>query len=351
MLDLTSRLTSAAQLTNAEAARWDGLCAAEPSLGSAFYSRQFVEATAAVRDDVQVCVLYRGTEPVGFLPLQFQDRLARYLRAAERVGGHLNDYFGLIADPSVRVAPRTLLELAGLSKLDFSHLDASQERHGLEGGTPTIGVRYNVADGPGAYWAALKRRDGAFHSDTMRKQRKIERDLGPLRFTYAAADADRSLARLIEMKRQQYARTNVADALRAPWTRELLNRLAKLKHPLCAGVLSTMHAGEKLVSMHFGLRCRDALHIWFPVYDPEVSNYSPGRLLLKSLIDNSTANGIRLLDDGEATPNQQQKRQMGNHEHPLYKGQWVRPGARSFLSRADGALRRRLRALAAAPKA
>lgn len=343
---LISRVTKVEQLSAAEVAAWDGICRNDPAFASAFFSRQFAGAVSGTRPDVRVCVLQRDGKAVGFLPFQYSGALSAGLCAAERVGGHLSDYFGLIGENDVRVTPAELLAFAGLSHLSFSHLDETQLAFGLHAKQEGFGVRYDVSQGADAYWAQIKARDRDFHSDMLRKQRRAERDLGPIKLVYDQRDDGDTLQKLIHAKRSQYESNRVNDALAAPWSRDLLLRLSSIREDLCTGLLSVLYAGDTWVSMHFGLRCRHVLHIWFPVYNPQVAAYSPGRLLMKSLIDNAATEGIHVLDDGEATESQQQKRQMGNSRHRYFRGEWSRPGLRGFAARARGSLQWRIEKLA-----
>ena len=226
--------------------------------------------------------------------------------------------------------------------MSFSHLDEPQLAFGLHGQQEGFGIRYDVSQGADEYWAQIKARDRDFHSDTMRKQRRAERDLGPTKLVYDLRDDGHTLKTLIQAKRNQYETNEVNDALAAPWSRNLLLRLSSMHEELCSGMLSVLYAGDTWVSMHFGLRFRHVLHVWFPVYNPRMAAYSPGRLLVKALIDNAASEGIRVLDDGEATDDQQQKRQMGNSRHRYFRGAWLRPGLRGFAVKAHDSLQWRL---------
>lgn len=337
--EMRARVVKAEQLGGDEAHVWDDLCRSNPALSKPFYGRAFAQAVAEVHAHVLVCVIERDGVPAAFFPFQFPDRIARTLGAAERVGGHLNDYFGVIARAGFRIEPSELLRLAGVSQLAFTHLDDTQLAFGLKAdGKRTNGTRYDIKCGLTAFWDDVQKREKHFVADTGRKLRRLERDLGPLRFVQHVADPG-ELDRLIEAKRAQYRATKFDDPLVAPWTRRLLHRLARSKEPLCSGVLSTLHAGDTWIATHFGLRCLKTLHLWFPVYNREASRYSPGRMLLKAIIDSGPPAGIDMFDDGESNETQDEKVRLGNGHHHFYRGTWTRPGALSLLARADSSLR------------
>ena len=65
-----------------------------------------------------------------------------------------------------------------------------------------------------------------------------------------------------------------------------------------AGMLSVLYAGNKVVATHFGMRSRNVLHYWFPVYDLEYGKYSPGTELFLQIVHQSQSLGIDTVDFG-----------------------------------------------------
>lgn len=340
--DLSGRRLPLEALGAAERAAWDALCRERLQPGGAFQSFAFARAVAAARPGVRVCVLERAGRPVGFLPFQFAGRWGRLLGAAEPVGHGMSDYFGLVAAPGVRVTPARLLRLAGLTSLLFDHLDESQGAFGLNGEDPEPGLRIDLPAGPEAYWQALRAADKSLLADTERRRRKLIEQVGPLRFQLQAANAGAALEALIHHKRQQYARTGVGDSLAEDWKRALLRELAAGRDPLCQGVLSVLEAGDTWVAMHFGLRQGGLLHYWFPVYNPDLKQASPGRQLLKAIIDASGEAGITTIDRGAG--DQPAKRDFATSRHTYHRGLWQNPGPRALCYRAALSARWRLKA-------
>jgi len=79
------------------------------------------------------------------------------------------------------------------------------------------------------------------------------------------------------------------------------------------------------------LRCHDMLHVWFPVYNPKYSSYSPGRILFKHILVVAAQHGIRLFDRGEGDT--QAKREFSNEEHIFSYGLWHVAGWRGLRAR------------------
>ena len=65
------------------------------------------------------------------------------------------------------------------------------------------------------------------------------------------------------------------DRFEVSWIRQVVEELAASRAPGCAGVMSALYAGGRLVAMDFGLRGGPILVDWFPAYDRAASAYSP----------------------------------------------------------------------------
>ena len=152
-----------------------------------------------------------------------------------------------------------------------------------------------------------------------------------------------ALAALIDAKRAQYRRTGVRDSLSTTRNRKFLAELAQCKDLDCRPTLSTLYAGGHWVGSHFGLMFGETLHYWFPVYNPEMKSYAPGRLLLKAIIDAGAENGIRTIDCGAG--DSAAKRDFATARYHLLRGVWVRPGPVGLLYRAQLSIGWRLRSV------
>jgi CelD/BcsL family acetyltransferase involved in cellulose biosynthesis len=244
------------------------------------------------------------------------------LKVAEPPGADLAGYFGLTGGSDCVLNPDILLTACGLNYMWVEQLDQSQRVHGLTAEEVRTGLIVDLQDGASHYWAEARRLDSRFVADTERRERQLATACGPLKFTFSTADPD-VLDHLIEHKRAQYRRTGVMDALGAPWRRRVLRRLAECRDPECTGVLSTLYAGSTWVASHFGLLGGRTLYFWFPVYNPVLRRYSPGRLLVKAIIDAAEESGIAAID--RCGGDTQAKRDFANAEHTFYRGSWRRP--------------------------
>ena len=242
----------------------------------------------------------------------------------------MTDAVGAIAEPTVEITPQELLRATGLSSFHFTHLASGQARCGLMAEQLDRGLVIDLAAAPD-YWEELRHGRRPVLEELKRRRRRAAEKLGPLSFRWHSPASVQMLERLIELKRGQYRRTGVSDALRPDWRRDLLRRLAALRAPECAGVLSTLEADGRLVAAHFGLRSGVILHYWFPVYDPEFSQFSPGRLLLAAIIDAAPTHGISRIERGLGLA--PAKRDFANAEVAYGRGLILEPGVRGLAVR------------------
>jgi CelD/BcsL family acetyltransferase involved in cellulose biosynthesis len=134
--------------------------------------------------------------------------------------------------------------------------------------------------------AHVEERSKSVFKTTARKARKLERELGPLRFERGIVD-EKVLLRLFAWKSDQYRRTSLPDLFAAPTTRALFRNLVR------AGAieLSGLYAGDRLVAAHAGPRCDGRFYHWVPAYDPDpdLGKYSAGNVLNHELMRQSHA--------------------------------------------------------------
>lgn len=329
---MASRIVDADSLSDEDVLAWRSLADVVAPSGNAFLSPTFTKAAAVAYGRVKVCFIEDGAGVAAVLPYQSPSAFAAALGAAVRVGEEMNDLFGLIARPTFHCTPEKLLALAHLNHIYFTHLDASQNRHGLTGERPSGGLRILLPKGGAAYLDELRRSDPKFVRDTERRIRKAAQEVGPIRFRMAEADAAEWLPRVLAEKRAQYVRTKNVDWLAAPGRRRLLEILAQSMEPDCRPMVSTLTFGDTWAAIHFGLRSYKTLHYWFPVYNPALATYAPGRLLLHHVISNAQDAGLEVIDRGGGES--QAKRDFPSERRSYYSGVWYRPGVRSLIYRA-----------------
>lgn len=340
----TSRVLAPLNLSSQQRARWESFSAQNPLLASPYLSLHYSIAMAQAGMDARVAVLFSGEEIVGFLPYQFSSPAMRALGAAERIGGELCDSFGLIAAPGVRIDPATLLRLAQINYLSFSHLEQPQIDLGLSGEQPRTGLRVAVAEAEqapgGDPLAAVASVTPALLAQAAANAAEVERQLGPLHFSFDHPDRRaQRLDEVIALKRQQYQREGGADMLAASVKQRALQLLGSCQADSCRTIISTLHAGETWLASHFGIMGHGMLVWWFPVHNPDFARFAPADMLMHATIRAAGAHGVTVFDKGEGdTP---AKRVLHSEAYPLYRGVW-RNGSLSGVL-ADGVQRVRWR--------
>lgn len=283
--------------------RWEAIRQANPNLESPFFSSEFTRSVGIFCEDARVAVFRSRDEEVGFLPFQSRGR------TAFPIGKRINDNHGIISVPEVNIEWDRLLDAMQVKRFAYrglvEPLDADAHHFGYE--------RNYVADFrqiPPSYsnygdWLEDSR-------DTIKKQRrktrKLEKLHGPLRLEFDSVDPD-GFGRIIEWKRNRYQTAKTFDVFSVKWIEELLEHLHRNGERL-KGCLSTLYAGDQMVSSHLGMREGRILHYWFPAFDPAFAFASPGTALFLALCREAPDWGIDLIDFGYGE--QPYKRKLAN---------------------------------------
>lgn len=310
-------------------AAWQSITVRNATLHSPFFSPYFACAVArSVPQHCFVTVGFQNGQACGFFPFQF---INRQLGRAERIGRHLSDYNGYIANVALDATQlREMLKSSGIHQYAFDHLPESQANLGIAAEFIREGTATRLAAGFDPYWQEREQIVPKFAKDTLRCLNKITKEVGSVRLQFHSSDPQ-DLQQLIDIKRRQYQLTNTVDSLSKVWQQECLVQLHAAQHADFKGVLSRLYAGEQLISAHFGISAHGVLHYWFPVYETRYASYSPGRLLFYFLAQQAAQNGITIIDSGMGM--QRHKSDFSNHFYRLGVGALRRPTLRCLLLR------------------
>jgi len=280
------------ELGPAELQRWRDLRATVPHLRSPFLAPEYALALDRVRDDVRVAVLTDAGETVGFFAYEERGR-----RVAKPLGHGLTDTEGLVHGADRPLPAGEVLRACGLAGWDFETLVAEQLPPNAGGVERRPCPVMDLSGGFPAYLARRRCESKKIVQGTQRKQRKIEREVGPLRFTYAETDPA-VLQTLLSWKSGQYRQLG-------EWDRFADNRVVRLVRELhatdaddCSGRLSVLYVADRPLAAHFGLAGRTTLATWFPAYDPDMSHFSPGIMLHFAMAEAAAERGIAELNLG-----------------------------------------------------
>lgn len=298
-----------AALSAAERQLWTAFRLSQPELASPYFDVRYALAAGKVAPGARIAVIRRRGRIVGFLPFQRRGGLIQPLAAP------LTDYHGLITARGARIDLAAVVRALGRQRFRFSGLVR----------TPTLGAANlnpkpaMVADLSGGFDAYLERRaaagQGGFLKDKRRRLRALERDHGPVEFTFNADPAE-VLDLIVELKREQMVRTGQVDVFACGWTVELIRDLAAQAQDDFGVRFAALRAGGRIIAAEVGLLSGEAYHLWFPVYDPDFARYSPGALMTLETLKALADRGVRTVDFGAGAED--------------YKLSFARPGREVF---------------------
>ncbi|MFF8642996.1 GNAT family N-acetyltransferase [Streptomyces sp. NPDC015345] len=273
-------------------AAWHRAMDESPEYANPFLAPEFAEGVGRFRAGPRVAVLREGGEPVGFFPYERNS-----FGVGRAIGLGLSDCQALVHRPGVVWDTEELLKACRLSVFEFDHLVEEQKPFGghVTGtfASPVIDLR--AGEGDYAQW--LRDVYPRLARATLKKERRLVRDLGELRFVYDERDP-RVLRTLMRWKSAQYRRTGRMDRFARPWIVGLVDHLFELREEHLTGVLSVMYAGDRPVAAHFGPASRTVFAAWFTAYDPEFRYYSPGLLMHLRMAEAAGRHGVRIMDLG-----------------------------------------------------
>ncbi|MEJ3652918.1 GNAT family N-acetyltransferase [Actinomycetes bacterium KLBMP 9759] len=334
-----------------ELERWRGLLDGTGLLGNPFLAPEFAIAVGAVRPEARVTVFEDGGGIVGFFAHE------RHGAVARPIGHTLSDCEALVHAPGHAPAVAELLRRSGLAGWDFECLVEGQLPRGAYRTQRQSSPVIELGEGYEAYVEALRGRSKKWFASTFRKQRKLEREVGELRFEFESDDAE-ALAALKRWKSGQYASLGEWDRFADRKIVRLVDDLVQSRAAGCSGALSVLYAGDRPIAAHAGLWSGSVLSWWLPAYDNDFGKYSPGILLLFQLAEAAAKRGVGTIDLGRGRHDYKDAMQTG--ELVVCSGSVDAPSIGSLPRRAkrvakaglrplvgaDAPLGRKLRALA-----
>ncbi|MHC3467999.1 GNAT family N-acetyltransferase [Streptomyces sp. 7R007] len=271
---------------------WHAAMDASPEYANPFLSPEFATGVGRHRGRVRVAVLRERGEPVGFLPYE-----RNALGVGRAVGLGLSDCQALVHRPGVTWDTQELLRACRLSVFEFDHLVQEQRPFGryVTGTFASPVIDLKPGDGDYAEW--LRGAYPGLAKTTLKKERRLGRNVGEMRFVYDERDP-RVLRQLMRWKSAQYRRTGRMDRFSRPWIVALVDHLFHVREEHFTGVLSVVYAGDRPVAAHFGPRSSTVFAAWFTAYDPEFRYYSPGLMMHLRMAEAASRDGVTLMDFG-----------------------------------------------------
>jgi CelD/BcsL family acetyltransferase involved in cellulose biosynthesis len=299
---------------------WNRFVSDNPFLTSPFFSPHYALTVSRIVPDVFIGILKREGDPIAFLPFERgADKIAKRLR--------LCDYQGVILGPEMKIDIVSFLRECGLCGWEFDHLIANQEflrpYHLSRAAAPIV----DLSEGYNAYLVQRKSSGGLGQiKEAQVKMRRMEKAIGSLRFEFHM-NSQSILGQLIDWRYHRYESRHEKSLVKS-----ILESFLGIQEPDFSGILSSLHAGDKLVAAHFGLRSGKVLAHWFPAYDAACAKLSPGSVLNLKMIECAADFGIHTIDFGKG--DQSYKLRWTDQSIPLAEGVVVAAPCRYQLWRA-----------------
>ncbi|MEU9049274.1 GNAT family N-acetyltransferase [Streptomyces sp. NPDC048384] len=296
---------------------WHRAMDESPDYANPFLAPEFAIGVGRSRGGARVAVLHEDGEAVGFLPFE-----RNAYGVGKAIGLGLSDCQALVHRPGVTWDTRELLRACNLSVFEFDHLVEEQKPFGpYVTGTFSSPV-LDLKPGEGSYADWLRGAYPGLAKTTLKKERRLGRNVGEVRFVYDERDP-RVLRTLMRWKSAQYRRTGRMDRFSKPWIVDLVDHLFQVREEHFTGILSVVYAGDRPVAAHFGPRSRTVFAAWFTAYDPEFGYYSPGLMMHLRMADAAGRDGVTVMDMGRGE--KEYKDWLKSRELRVAEGFAVRP--------------------------
>ncbi len=300
------------ELSPEQLSTWSRFQQNNPSLDSPFFRPEFALAVAAHCDDVEVAVAKRHGCDVGYFPIHREPG-----NTAQPVGRSLSDFHGIVAPEDTEFSPAELIRQCRLKALHFNHLLTSQPAFAAHHWITAPSQYMNLSHGFEHYQEERRKSGSKILKQARRKARKIEREVGSLRFV-PHEYSDERFQTLIDWKIAQYRRIRSVNHLAESWRIDTLRRIALTQSTLFSGMLSSLYAGDRLIAIHLGILSGGVLHCWFPTYSRDLAKYSPGLIFWLYLAQEAERLGITRIDLGKGR--ERFKRSLGTGTTQLAEG-------------------------------
>jgi CelD/BcsL family acetyltransferase involved in cellulose biosynthesis len=288
-----------------------------------FFDPLFARVVASVRPDVRIAVAFEQGVPVGFWPLH-----RRPGAWARPIGGCFSDWHGPVLSAQTTLKPFEFLRgagLLGMSTYGWLPQDADSEQRLSFCGA-------NMSDVSGGWDAFIENQNQRWpkHFKKMRRLgRNIERDFSDVEFRFDN-ECGKTFERLLELKREQFARTGRHDVLAPLWSRRLFDRLRTTSGPRFRLRLVSLYFDGRHAASELVLQSDKVMHGWITAYEQDFAQYSPGNRVVHNMLERIAQGGPAIYDAGPGLDHY--KRHYSNYQTPIGSGV-VR--AKAFAMRPD----------------
>jgi CelD/BcsL family acetyltransferase involved in cellulose biosynthesis len=291
---------------------WHYFQVSRKELSNPFFCHEFISIVSSCRGDVYVALILENSKIIGFFPFQ-----RGMLGIASPVGGAISDYHGYISKVEIDFENNEIFKKAGISRWKFDHLISEQTASFSNDISLDVSPIIDVINGYEHYKEGMRNSGSKIINKINRWRRKLEEEFGSVRVELCSKKSD-ELQICIEGKRRQFLESGIVDPFSEPWLVEMLEKIHAFESPDFSGMLSVLYAGDKIIATHMGMRSKNVWHYWFPTYDHAFAKFSPGLILLASIIEGACGMKMSHIDLGKG--NSMYKSRIKNNEIILAEG-------------------------------
>jgi CelD/BcsL family acetyltransferase involved in cellulose biosynthesis len=276
-----------------------------------FFDPDFARLVGEVREDTRIGVVTRADEVISVWPLHLRPG-----NWARPIGGPFSDWHAPIVKEGIELCPIEFLSGLGLSGMTaFGYMpDPDCQVPSME----RVGANMtDLSIGWDAFMAEQQKRWPKHFKKMRRVYRNVERDFSGMSFEWDDR-SDASYERLLELKRAQFKRTGFHDVLKPQWARDLLDRLRHFEGERFRCRPVSMSYDDKPAALELNLQSDKILHGWLTAFEPEMSQYSPGNMLVQEVLEKMAIEGVQIYDAGPGLDHY--KRHYSNIQWPVETG-------------------------------
>ncbi len=247
---------------------WHRVMDESPDYANPFLAPEFAAGMDRYRGGAHVAVLHEKRGARRLLPVRAQlpGRRPSHRSRSLRLSGPG-------APPGVTWDTQELLRACGLSVFEFDHLVEEQKPFGRHVAGTFASPVIDLKVGEGTYAEWLRGAYPGLAKTTLKKERRLGRDLGEMRFVYDSATRG-CCAPSCAGSPPSTAGRDGWTASRGPgsWTWWTISSgsVRSTSTECCPWC-----TGDRPVAAHFGPTSRTLFAAWFTAYDPELRYYSP----------------------------------------------------------------------------
>ena len=303
---------------------WSNLYAHQNSNANFFNSLNWCQKWSSnfSKDKILIIAIYDKDEPILILPLIRE--LFFGINILRGFGSFMADYGPIIINTNYQnkelsnTISKTLLELK-FDYFEFNNIDKNLlklfnfSKNTFKNDQSINSYQLNFQED-----IILKKK---IHKETLDINRQIRRlnKIGKLSFEIIDSKEQRieMLIKMIQLKSAQYSRTKKRDIFKNNLIKEFFKDifLNLDSNDFCH--ISYIKLNKKIISIAANIISKNKFYYLMPCYDYEYSKYSPGKILLKYLIDWSKKNQLETFDF--TVGDELYKSIWANQKTPLYR--------------------------------